>query len=63
MSDEREKIEVEGAEDVAEKVDVEDFEGHKLDVGAVDVGAVDVGAVDVGAVDVGAVDVGAVDVD
>ena len=53
MSDEREKIEVEGAEDEPSRVDDEDFEGHRMDVGAWTSVRVDVGAVDVGAVDVG----------
>jgi hypothetical protein len=61
MSDEREKIEVEDAERVADKLD-DDFEGHRMDVGRLDdEGQVDVGRVDVGRVDEGQVDVGRVD--
>jgi hypothetical protein len=59
MSDEREKIEVEDAERVADRVDDEDFEGHRMDVGRLDdEGQVDVGRVDDGQVDVGRVDQG-----
>ena len=61
MSDEREKLEIED-EQVAEKVEDADFEGHQLQVEAADLGAADVGSVDVGSVDVGAADVGSVDV-
>ena len=32
MSDEREKIEVAGAEDEAAKFDEDDFEGHRMDL-------------------------------
>jgi hypothetical protein len=53
MSDEREKVDVEGAtEGVADKVDDEDFEGHKLEVEAVDVDSPDVEKVDADTVDV-----------
>jgi hypothetical protein len=61
MSDEREKMEIED-EQVPEKVEDADFEGHQLQVEAADLGAADVGSVDVGSVDVGAADVGSVDV-
>lgn len=62
MSDEREKIEVEDPDRVADKLD-DDFEGHRLDVGRLDEGGqVDVGRVDVGRLDDdGRVDVGRVD--
>ena len=59
MSDEREKIEVADAEDVAAKLDEDDFEGHRMDLERVDEGTVDVGRVDEGGiVDVGRVDEG-----
>ena len=57
MSDEREKVEIED-EQVADKVEDADFEGHQLQVEAADLGAADVGSADVGSADVGAADVG-----
>jgi hypothetical protein len=61
MSDEREKLEIED-EQVADKVEDADFEGHQLQVEAADLGAADVGSADVGSADVGAADVGSADV-
>lgn len=61
MSDEREKLEIED-EQVADKVEDADFEGHQLQVEAADLGASDVGSADVGSADVGASDVGSADV-
>jgi hypothetical protein len=61
MSDEREKLELED-EQVADKVEDADFEGHQLQVEAADLGAADVGSADVGSADVGAADVGSADV-
>ena len=56
MSDERERVDVGGAE----KVEDADFEGHRLDVGRMgDDGKVDVGRMD----DDGKVDVGRMDDD
>ena len=52
MSDEREKVDTDGVEAVADKVDDEDFEGHKMEIDAVDVDAPDVGKVDTDQVDV-----------
>ena len=62
MSDEREKIQIDEPERVAEEED-EDFEAHRLQVERVDNdGKVDVGRVDAGRVDGdGTVDVGRVD--
>lgn len=66
MSDEREKIQIEEPEQVADRVaeeEDEDFEAHRLQVERVDNdGKVDVGRVDAGRVDGdGTVDVGRVD--
>lgn len=52
MSDEREKVDTDDAEAVADKVADEDFEGHKMEIDAVDVDAPDVGKVDTDQVDV-----------
>ena len=61
MSDEREKLEIEN-EQVADKVEDADFEGHQLQVEASDLGTVDVGS-DAGSLEIGSIDVGNAEVD
>ena len=57
MSDEREKLEVED-EQVADKVEDADFEGHQLQVEATELGQIDDGNIEVGNIDVDNIDVG-----